>query len=87
MTGTAEHTPMMRQYLRIKAEHPDTLLFYGNMGAPFNVEGFLQLQKSILPEIRERVPGVKTLVVGSNPAPSIQAPRVCWVPPPARRPD
>jgi DNA mismatch repair protein MutS len=24
----AEHTPMMQQYLRIKAEHPDTLLFY-----------------------------------------------------------
>jgi DNA mismatch repair protein MutS len=24
----AEHTPMMRQYLRIKAEHPDMLLFY-----------------------------------------------------------
>ncbi len=24
----AEHTPMMRQYLRIKAEHPDVLLFY-----------------------------------------------------------
>jgi DNA mismatch repair protein MutS len=23
-----EHTPMMRQYLRIKADHPDTLLFY-----------------------------------------------------------
>ena len=23
-----EHTPMMTQYLRIKAEHPDTLLFY-----------------------------------------------------------
>ena len=22
------HTPMMAQYLRIKAEHPDTLLFY-----------------------------------------------------------
>ena len=22
------HTPMMRQYLRIKAEHPDSLLFY-----------------------------------------------------------
>lgn len=32
MTNTAEkistHTPMMQQYLRIKAEHPDTLLFY-----------------------------------------------------------
>ena len=23
-----KHTPMMRQYLRIKAEHPDILLFY-----------------------------------------------------------
>jgi DNA mismatch repair protein MutS len=23
-----QHTPMMRQYLRIKAEHPDILLFY-----------------------------------------------------------
>src|SRR5438045_663526 len=22
------HTPMMQQYLRIKAEHPDTLVFY-----------------------------------------------------------
>ena len=22
------HTPMMRQYLGIKADHPDTLLFY-----------------------------------------------------------
>ncbi len=27
-TDTASHTPMMQQYLRIKAEHPDTLLFY-----------------------------------------------------------
>ncbi len=25
---TAEHTPMMRQYLAIKAQHPDVLLFY-----------------------------------------------------------
>jgi DNA mismatch repair protein MutS len=25
---SSEHTPMMQQYLRIKAEHPDTLLFY-----------------------------------------------------------
>ena len=24
----SSHTPMMQQYLRIKAEHPDTLLFY-----------------------------------------------------------
>src|SRR3989344_339921 len=24
----AGHTPMMQQYLRIKAEHPDTLVFY-----------------------------------------------------------
>jgi DNA mismatch repair protein MutS len=25
---TPKHTPMMQQYLRIKAEHPDMLLFY-----------------------------------------------------------
>ncbi|MBM4189873.1 MAG: DNA mismatch repair protein MutS, partial [Betaproteobacteria bacterium] len=27
-TDLKEHTPMMQQYLRIKAEHPDRLLFY-----------------------------------------------------------
>jgi DNA mismatch repair protein MutS len=26
--GPAAHTPVMQQYLRIKADHPDTLLFY-----------------------------------------------------------
>ncbi|MGR9043871.1 MAG: DNA mismatch repair protein MutS [Gammaproteobacteria bacterium] len=26
--ATPHHTPMMQQYLRIKAEHPDTLVFY-----------------------------------------------------------
>ncbi|MCW9012793.1 MAG: DNA mismatch repair protein MutS [Gammaproteobacteria bacterium] len=28
MTTAANHTPMMQQFLRIKAEHPDILLFY-----------------------------------------------------------
>ena len=28
MTNTQKHTPMMQQYLGIKAEHPDGLLFY-----------------------------------------------------------
>ena len=27
-TEFASHTPMMQQYLRIKADHPDTLMFY-----------------------------------------------------------
>lgn len=27
-TANASHTPMMRQYLRIKSEHPDLLVFY-----------------------------------------------------------
>jgi DNA mismatch repair protein MutS len=27
-TSAVKHTPMMQQYLRIKGEHPDTLLFY-----------------------------------------------------------
>src|SRR6187455_890902 len=26
--ANSQHTPMMQQYLRIKAEHPDALLFY-----------------------------------------------------------
>jgi DNA mismatch repair protein MutS len=28
LSPTPAHTPMMQQYLRIKAEHPDTLVFY-----------------------------------------------------------
>src|SRR6266496_490597 len=28
MDTQRDHTPMMQQYLRIKAEHPQTLLFY-----------------------------------------------------------
>ena len=28
MTDLSAHTPMMQQYLRIKAEHPDTLVLY-----------------------------------------------------------
>src|SRR4029079_9644916 len=28
ITRLSEHTPMMQQYLRIKAEHPTALLFY-----------------------------------------------------------
>ena len=27
-TAPPKHTPMMQQYLRIKSEHPDVLLFY-----------------------------------------------------------
>ncbi len=27
-SNTAGHTPMMQQYLRLKAQHPDILLFY-----------------------------------------------------------
>src|SRR5690242_16572530 len=26
--ATAAHTPMMQQYLRVKADHPDKLVFY-----------------------------------------------------------
>ena len=27
-SATSEHTPMMRQYLKIKAQHPNELVFY-----------------------------------------------------------
>ncbi|NBX58364.1 MAG: DNA mismatch repair protein MutS, partial [Gammaproteobacteria bacterium] len=28
MTASADHTPVMQQYLRLKGQHPDALLFY-----------------------------------------------------------
>ncbi|MDX1528929.1 MAG: hypothetical protein R3337_09905, partial [Gammaproteobacteria bacterium] len=28
LNAEAQHTPVIRQYLRIKAEHPEILLFY-----------------------------------------------------------
>ncbi|NBO74834.1 MAG: hypothetical protein EBV29_09385, partial [Gammaproteobacteria bacterium] len=28
MTSASDHTPVMQQYLRLKAQHPDALLFY-----------------------------------------------------------
>lgn len=28
VTASSVHTPMMQQYLALKAEHPDVLLFY-----------------------------------------------------------
>ncbi|MFZ8913576.1 MAG: hypothetical protein ACO2YP_03175, partial [Pseudomonadales bacterium] len=28
MTASPQHTPMMQQYLALKAEHPEVLLFY-----------------------------------------------------------
>jgi glycosyltransferase involved in cell wall biosynthesis len=50
----------------------NTIVFYGNMGAPFNVSGFFRFRGRILPLIKEKVPDVKVLVVGSNPPESIK---------------
>ena len=37
-----QHTPMMQQYLKLKAENPDILLFY-RMGI---LRAFMMMQKS-----------------------------------------
>lgn len=39
------HTPMMKQYLKIKAENPDVLLFY-RMGDFYEL--FMMMQKKLL---------------------------------------
>jgi glycosyltransferase involved in cell wall biosynthesis len=49
-----------------------TILFYGGMGSDQNIVAFFRYWKRILPLVRNSVPGVKTLVVGSNPPASIQ---------------
>ena len=42
MMTLSDHTPMMQQYLRIKAEHPQALLFY-RMGDFYELY-FMQLK-------------------------------------------
>jgi glycosyltransferase involved in cell wall biosynthesis len=49
------------------------LLFVGGFRHPPNTDGVLWYASEILPRIRERLPGVKTWVVGADPPASIRA--------------
>ena len=49
------------------APEPGTLLFYGAIGSNQNRHAFNRLYNNILPELRKCFPGIKLLVVGSNP--------------------
>ncbi len=49
-----------------------TLIFYGTMGSQQNQHAFWRLWNRVLPLIKERIPGVKLLVVGANPPENIR---------------
>lgn len=49
------------------APEQNTLIFYGAMGNQQNSHAFNRLWKKVFPLIREKLPEVKLLVVGSNP--------------------
>lgn len=52
---------------------PDTILFYGAMGSSQNRGAFWRLYKNIFPELKKEFPGLKLLVVGSNPPEDIKS--------------
>lgn len=51
---------------------PYTILFYGAMGSSQNKGAFWRLYKNIFPELKKEFPGLKLLVVGSNPPDDIK---------------
>jgi len=49
------------------------LVFIGSFQHPPNTDAVLWYGREVLPRIRERLPGVKTYVIGSDPPPTITA--------------
>lgn len=56
---------------KIGNPEPNTILFYGSMSSHQNQGAFFRLYNNILPLIKEIIPEMKLLVVGSNPPLSI----------------
>ena len=54
-------------------EHRRDILFVAGFAHPPNVDAACWFVREALPRIRERMPGVRTLLVGSNPHPDVQA--------------
>ena len=50
-----QHTPMMQQYLKLKAENPDILLFYrmGDFYEPIPKYHLLMILETLLPLSKE----------------------------------
>jgi sugar transferase (PEP-CTERM/EpsH1 system associated) len=49
------------------------LLFTGNMSYPPNVECAQRIVGDILPLVQKKIPGVRLLLAGANPSPSVQS--------------
>jgi glycosyltransferase involved in cell wall biosynthesis len=54
-------------------EQRSGMVFIGSFQHPPNVDGVLWYAREILPRLRERLPGVPTYVIGSDPPASIRA--------------
>ncbi|MCX5885194.1 MAG: glycosyltransferase family 4 protein [Proteobacteria bacterium] len=51
----------------------DSLIFYGAMANPINIDGALYLYKEIMPLIWEKKKDATLMIVGNNPPPEIKA--------------
>ncbi len=54
------------------APEKETIMFFGSMGSQQNTRAFHRLYNKIVPLIKEKIPNMKLLVVGSNPPEDIK---------------
>ena len=63
----------VEHYLQYKSNKIDnSILFYGSMGAPANIDAFFRFWNKVLPFVKEKINDVKVYVVGSNPPKQIK---------------
>ena len=64
-----EHPYIDQFFYNIKRNsfHPETLIFWGALNRPENVDGILWFFNSIYPTIKKKIPGLKVIILGANP--------------------
>lgn len=64
-------TNFFRPIQGVKEEYP-SLIFFGNMNFPPNIDAALYLHSEVLPLVKKAIPKVKLYIVGRNPVSEIQ---------------
>jgi glycosyltransferase involved in cell wall biosynthesis len=75
LVPTGQDIDFYKNYPRPEEPGDLMVVFYGFLNNPENTLALLRLYQRILPLIRERIPGVRLLVLGASPPPEI----VKWV--------